>query len=161
MCSSDLGGPPSPQPSWAPSGPRGHVVGHVTPPRPAAQASSQNTCSTPLPELLAPIPGGASPRAPPETNTPFQPPHTQLSSPFPAISPSAFVPFTKARAALCFVSGVSGSVPRRGLQPSRPLCPWDSPGRNAGVGCHALLQGIFPTQGANPGLPHCRRILYP
>ena len=36
----------------------------------------------------------------------------------------------------------------------------DSPGKNIGVGCHALLQGIFPTQGLNPGLPHCRRILY-
>ena len=37
---------------------------------------------------------------------------------------------------------------------------WDSPGQNAGVGCQALLQGIFPTQGSNPGLAHCRRILY-
>ena len=36
----------------------------------------------------------------------------------------------------------------------------DSPGKNTGVGCHSLLQGIFPTQGSNPGLPHCRRILY-
>ena len=36
----------------------------------------------------------------------------------------------------------------------------DSPGKNTGVGCHALLQGIFPTQGSNPGLPHCRWILY-
>ena len=36
----------------------------------------------------------------------------------------------------------------------------DSPGKNTGVGCHALLQGIFPTQGSNPGLPHCRQILY-
>ena len=35
-----------------------------------------------------------------------------------------------------------------------------SPGKNTGVGCHALLQGIFPTQGPNPGLPHCRWILY-
>ena len=32
----------------------------------------------------------------------------------------------------------------------------DSPGKNTGVGCCALLQGIFPTQGSNPGLPHCR-----
>ena len=32
----------------------------------------------------------------------------------------------------------------------------DSPGENTGVACHALLQGIFPTQGSNPGLPHCR-----
>ena len=36
----------------------------------------------------------------------------------------------------------------------------DSPGKNTGVGCHALFQGIFPSQGSNPGLPHCRRILY-
>ena len=36
----------------------------------------------------------------------------------------------------------------------------DSPGKNTGVGGHALLQGIFPTQGLNPGLPHCRQILY-
>ena len=35
-----------------------------------------------------------------------------------------------------------------------------SPGKNTGVGCHALLQGIFPTQGLNPGLLHCRQILY-
>ena len=36
----------------------------------------------------------------------------------------------------------------------------DSPGKNTGVGCQALLQGLFPTQGSNPGLPHCRQILY-
>ena len=36
----------------------------------------------------------------------------------------------------------------------------DSPGKNTGVGCYALLQGIFQTQGSNPGLPHCRWILY-
>ena len=36
--------------------------------------------------------------------------------------------------------------------------PWL--GKNTGVGCHCLLQGIFPFQGSNPGLPHCRQILY-
>ena len=36
----------------------------------------------------------------------------------------------------------------------------ESPGKNTGVNCHALLQGIFPTQGSNPGFPHCRQILY-
>ena len=36
----------------------------------------------------------------------------------------------------------------------------DSPGKNTGVGCHVLLQGIFTIQGSNPGLPHCRWILY-
>ena len=38
--------------------------------------------------------------------------------------------------------------------------PWGSPGQNTGVGSLSLLQGIFPTQGSNPGLPHCRQILY-
>ena len=40
------------------------------------------------------------------------------------------------------------------------LCPWNSPGKNTGVGSHTLLQGIFQTQGSNPGLLHCRWILY-
>ena len=55
---------------------------------------------------------------------------------------------------------VSDSLWPHGLQPARLLCPWDFPGKNAGVGCYFLLQGIFPTQGSNPGLPHCRQILY-
>ena len=38
--------------------------------------------------------------------------------------------------------------------------PWNSPDQNSGVGSLSLLQGIFPTQGLNPGLPHCRWILY-
>ena len=38
--------------------------------------------------------------------------------------------------------------------------PWNSPGQNTGVGSCSLFQGIFPTQGSNQGLPHCRRILY-
>ena len=58
------------------------------------------------------------------------------------------------------------------LQSCRALCsPMDcsppgssvhgnSPGKNTTVGYHVLLQGIFPTQGLNPGLPHCRQILY-
>ena len=43
--------------------------------------------------------------------------------------------------------------------PGSSVCG-DSPGNNTGVGCHALLQRIFPTQGLNPGLPHCMHILY-
>ena len=42
----------------------------------------------------------------------------------------------------------------------RLYSPWKSPGQNTGVGSLSLLQGIFPTQGSNPGLPHCRWILY-
>ena len=64
---------------------------------------------------------------------------------------------------LCAVlsrSVVSDSLWPHGLLPARLLCPWGSPGKNTEMGCHALLQGIFPAQGSNPGLPHCRRILY-
>ena len=58
---------------------------------------------------------------------------------------------------------LSSSVMSDSLQPcSLPgsSVHGDSPGKNTGVGCHALLQGIFPTQGSNPGLPHCRQVLY-
>ena len=67
----------------------------------------------------------------------------------------------------CSVSSVTVSV----IQSRPALCDpmdcslpgssvhGDSPGKNTVVGCHALFQGIFPTQGSNPGL-HCRRILY-
>ena len=47
--------------------------------------------------------------------------------------------------------------------PVRLLCPWDSPGKNTRVGCHALLQGLFPTQGWNLRflqLLHCRILYY-
>ena len=46
------------------------------------------------------------------------------------------------------------------MDPTRLLCPWDFPGKNTGVGCHSLLQGIFSNQGSNLGLPHCRQSLY-
>ena len=51
--------------------------------------------------------------------------------------------------ALLSRSVVSNSLRAYGLQPSRLLSPWDSPGKNIGVGCHALLQRIFLTQGLN------------
>ena len=47
-------------------------------------------------------------------------------------------------------SVVSASLQPYGLWPARLLCPWDFPGKNTGVGCHSLLQGIFPTQGLKP-----------
>ena len=63
-----------------------------------------------------------------------------------------------------------GSVQKQKLK-SAQLCPalcnpmayyspWNSPGQNSGVGSCSLIQGIVPTQGSNPGLPHCRWILY-
>ena len=58
-------------------------------------------------------------------------------------------------------SVMSDSLRPHGLQPARLPCPWDFPGNNTGVGCHFLLQGIFPTQGSNPGLTQCRQMLLP
>ena len=55
---------------------------------------------------------------------------------------------------------MSNSLRPHRLQPIRLLCPWDFPGKSAGVDCHFLLQGIFPTQEFNPGLLHCRQTLY-
>ena len=46
------------------------------------------------------------------------------------------------------------------LKPTRLLCPWNSPGKNIGVGCHPLLQRIILTQRSNSGFLHCRQILY-
>ena len=57
-------------------------------------------------------------------------------------------------------SVMSDSLRPHGLYIAQFLSPWDSPGKNTGVGCHALLQGIFPTQGSNPCLLNCRQILY-
>ena len=54
----------------------------------------------------------------------------------------------------------SRSVMSDSLQPHGLYSPGNSPGQNTGVGSRSLLQGIFPTQGLNPGLPHSRQILY-
>ena len=54
----------------------------------------------------------------------------------------------------------SHSVVSDSLWPHGLYSPWNSPGQNTGVGSLSPLQGIFPTQGSNPDLPHCRRILY-
>ena len=51
-------------------------------------------------------------------------------------------------------SAVSDSLWPHGLQPTGLLCPWESPGKHSGVGCHFLLQGIFPTQGSNLRILH-------
>ena len=57
-------------------------------------------------------------------------------------------------------SVVSNSLWPHGLQPTRLLCQRNAPGKNSGMSCHFLLQGIFRTQGSNPSLPHFRQVLY-
>ena len=54
----------------------------------------------------------------------------------------------------------SHSIVSDSLQPHGLYSPWNSPGQKSGVGSLSLLQGVFPTQGSNPGLLHCRQILY-
>ena len=54
--------------------------------------------------------------------------------------------------------GENHSVVNHSLRPHWLYCPWNSPGQNTGMG--SFPQGIFPTQGSNPGLPRCGRILY-
>ena len=67
---------------------------------------------------------------------------------------------------MCVLSSpvVSDSLWPSGLWATRLLCPWDFPGKNTGIGCHFLLQGIFPTQGSNLHLLcllRCKQNLYP
>ena len=57
-------------------------------------------------------------------------------------------------------SVVSDSLQSHRLQPARLLGLWNSPGKNTGVDYHSLLQRTFLTRGSNPGLLHCRQILY-
>ena len=54
----------------------------------------------------------------------------------------------------------SRSVVSDSLRPHGLCSPWHSPGKNTGLGSLSLLQGIFPTQGLNPGLLHCRRLAH-
>ena len=57
-------------------------------------------------------------------------------------------------------SVMSNSLWPHELQLARLFCPWNYPGQNTGMGSHSFLQGIFPSQGSNSGLPHCRQIPY-
>ena len=62
---------------------------------------------------------------------------------------SLFVSYTVVVAKSCLTL-----LQPHGLQPTRLLCPWDSPGKNTGVGCHFVFQGVFQTHGSNPSLLH-------
>ena len=55
---------------------------------------------------------------------------------------------------------MSSSVQSHGLKTIRLLCPWNSPGKNTGVGRYSLLQGTFWTEESKLGLLHCRQIFY-
>ena len=67
-------------------------------------------------------------------------------------------PFSGSHSCICSIE--SHSILSDSLWPHGLYSPRNPPGQNTGVGCCSLLQGIFPTQGSNPGLPHCRWIIY-
>ena len=68
----------------------------------------------------------------------------------------SFITYTHTSSELCNSCLVTKSClilcDPHGLQPARPLCPWDSPGKNTGLDCYSLLQRIFPTQRPKPSL---------
>ena len=74
-------------------------------------------------------------------------------------SPPGFSVHEISQARILESESESHSVVSDSLQPHGLHNPWNSLGQNTGVGSLSLLQGIFPTQGENPGLVHCRQIL--
>ena len=79
----------------------------------------------------------------------------------PSLPPKAYVPIPYNKLlSLSLSERESHSVVSDSLQPHGLYSPWNSPGQNTGGGSLSLLQGIFPTEGSNRGLPHCRQILY-
>ena len=80
--------------------------------------------------------------------------------PYPGIAPGSPALQADSEPPGWIVESESHSVVSTSLRPHGPYSPWNSPGQDTGVGSLSLLQGIFPTQGWNPSLPHCRWILY-
>ena len=75
--------------------------------------------------------------------------HTHTHNPAQQLTVPLFLPESESCSVVC-----------DSLQPHGLESPWNSPGQNTGAGSLSLLQGIFPSQGSNPGLPNCRQILY-
>ena len=75
-----------------------------------------------------------------------------------ALQADSFPPSHQSESVSCSI--VPDSLRPHGLQSARVLCPWDSPGKKTGMGAYSLFQGIFPIQGSNLGLLHCRHILH-
>ena len=86
--------------------------------------------------------------------------HCRLTSKICGSSHSCYLACFRLRGESESCSVVSSSLRPQGSQLVKFLCPWNSPGKNPGVDCHSLLQGIFPTWRLNPGCLNCRQILY-
>ena len=99
----------------------------------------------------------------PHHQGPYAHPPALLLPPLP-LSSISHAPANDCMCVCSVTSVVSDSLWHHGLKlpafPPGSSVHENSPGKNTGVGCHTLLQGIFLTQGLNPGLLHCRQILY-
>ena len=87
-------------------------------------------------------------------------PNPGLEPTSPALAGGFFTTELLGRPEMTMKWSESHSVMSNSLQLHGLYSPWNSPSQNTGVGSLSLLQGIFPTQGLNPGLPYCRWILY-
>ena len=85
----------------------------------------------------------------------FYPSRDSFTEPYNSISNQYTAWYSLSQWVYTIHSVVSDSLWPHGLN-----SPWNSPGQNTGVSSHSLLQGIFPPQGSNPGLLHCRQFLY-
>ena len=82
---------------------------------------------------------------------------SEFGEKFLSMSPTSLILFSTI---VCVCSVMSNFLQPHELWPTRLLCPWNFPGKNTGVDCHFLPQGIFLTQGSKLGLLHCKQILY-
>ena len=89
--------------------------------------------------------------------TPSPAPQPVMTTPTPLPAPDTQEVFQRVPLTALESEVVSNSLRPHGLLPTRLLRPWNFPDKSTGVGCHFLLQGIFPIQGSNPGLPHSRQ----
>ena len=114
--------------------------------------------------------GALPPQIPGSSQSPPPPPRPRLSPLFQHSRPFSFLcagpgPEMFMGRVLCVCSAVPDSLRPHGPWLARLLCPWDSPGKNTGVGCLPLLQGIFSTPGIGKNSITCvpcsgRRVLY-
>ena len=91
----------------------------------------------------------------PASLLPFTNTYMQLNSRIDLISLIISIDYLSVCVCVC----INHSVVSDSLRPQGLLCLWNSPGKNTPVSSHSLLQGIFLTQGSNPGLLHCRQTL--
>ena len=115
------------------------------------------SCPTPSDPMDCSLPGGTSGKNPPANAGDIR---DMGSVPGLEISPGGLTDWHDLEVKVKLLSHARLFATLWTVACTKLLRPLDFPGKSTGMGCHFLLQGIFPTQGLNPGLPHCRQTLY-